>query len=63
MSRPINLEKLEEATDEDLMEAHAAALTKAHDAPYDRADGSMSYARFAREANRIGAEIDRRKRS
>lgn len=66
--RPINLERLHEATDEQLTEAYAAAIAKAHDAPKDMRgdppiiDGSAAWARFSREAERIGNEIDRRRR-
>lgn len=59
--RAMNFEKLDEATDEQLAKAYAAALTKARDAPKESA-GSMAWARFAREAARIGDEIARRKR-
>lgn len=65
--RPINLERLGEASIEQLELAYAATLAKAHDAPHDMRgdppiiDGSQAWARFSREACRIGDEIARRK--
>ena len=64
--RPINLEKLHEASGEQLAEAYAVAMGKAHDAPKEISgdppiiEGSMAWARFSREAGRIYAEMDRR---
>jgi len=69
MNRPINLENFAEATDDELASAYGAALEKARNAPRDMSgnpliiDGSMAWARFSREAFRIGEEIDWRKRN
>lgn len=60
--RPINLEKLHEATDEQLREAYDVAIARAHDAPKsDQGNESSAWSRFSREAFRLMAEIDRRK--
>lgn len=63
--RPINLENLDEATDEQLADAHAHALRRAYDAPKDQPDRGMAsstWAAASREAFRIGNEIERRKK-
>lgn len=69
MRDQINMERLWEASDEQLAAAHANALDRAHNAPknlFRNADGTASlgnsdaWARFSREANRIGDEIARR---
>lgn len=60
MSRPINLEDLGSATDEQLAVAYVKAVGLAHDAPKDT--GAMTWATRAREACRIGGEIARRSR-
>ncbi len=65
--RLINLERLWEATDQQLAEAYAIAIAKAHHAPVEmRGDppiisGTMAWARFSREAERISNEIARRR--
>lgn len=65
--RPLNLERLHEATDEQLAVAYAAALVMAHNAPREIAgdppvlNGSMAWAARSREAFRLGGEIARRK--
>lgn len=60
--RPINFEKLGEASEDQIAEAYAAALVKAQEAPKsDTGNASDAWARFSREAERIGQEIDRRR--
>jgi hypothetical protein len=65
--RPINMERLWEATDEQIAEAYAVAIDHAHNAPKEMCgeppiiSGSMAWARFSSRAFRISSEIVRRK--
>jgi hypothetical protein len=59
----INLERLHEATDAQLAEAHLEATRQAHGAPKEPDGGSMTWARRSREAFRLEAEIVRRDRT
>ena len=66
MTRPINLERLHEATDQQLADAYARALQLAHDAPKDMPNEGMASPTWAvrsREAFRIGDEIARREKN
>lgn len=68
----VNLERLWEATDEELADAYARAIERARNAPLATycedhdghrhlMDHKTSWASFSREADRIGLEMDRRR--